>query len=65
MILLLLLWLCPDSPRYILLNSQDPEGAKTALLWYRGDADVVEIEIKELQSEQENRIENHTVAFPL
>ena len=61
MFLLLLLWICPDSPRYILLNSEDLEGARTALLWYRGDPDVVEEEIKELQSEQQDRSRNHAV----
>ncbi|KAL5110100.1 hypothetical protein TcWFU_003407 [Taenia crassiceps] len=44
-----------DSPRYILLNSLDLEGAKSALFWLRGDAEVVEVEIGELLAEQENK----------
>ncbi|VDK22940.1 unnamed protein product [Taenia asiatica] len=53
-----------DSPRYILLNSQDLESAKSALFWLRGDTEVVEEEIGELLAEQENESENHT-KFPL
>ncbi|VDM33067.1 unnamed protein product [Hydatigera taeniaeformis] len=54
-----------DSPRYILLNSQDLEGAKSALYWLRGDAEVVDEEIAGLLAEQEDEGENRTVNFPL
>lgn len=62
--MLLLFWICPDSPRYILLNSQDLEGAKSALYWLRGDAEVVDEEIAGLLAEQEDEGENRT-NFPL
>ncbi|KAM3181139.1 hypothetical protein ACTXT7_014936 [Hymenolepis weldensis] len=53
-ILLLCLWLCPDSPPYILLNSQNLEGAKSALRWFRGsNSEVIDAEIEDLLAEQE------------
>nr|CDS17006.1 solute carrier family 2 facilitated glucose [Echinococcus granulosus] len=64
-VLLLLFWICPDSPRYILLNSRDLEGAKSALYWLRGDTEVVNEEIRELLIEQDDGNENHAVKFPL
>uniref|UniRef100_A0A5K3FNM0 MFS domain-containing protein n=1 Tax=Mesocestoides corti TaxID=53468 RepID=A0A5K3FNM0_MESCO len=57
-VLLLFLWVCPDSPRYILLNSQDTESAKSALRWYRSNPDNIDAEIEELLAEQKNRGEN-------
>nr|CDS25463.1 solute carrier family 2 facilitated glucose [Hymenolepis microstoma] len=52
--LLLCLWLCPDSPRYILLHCQNVEGAKSALRWFRGpNSEVIDAEIEELLAEQE------------
>lgn len=55
-ILFALLWLCPDSPRYILLKNQDSEGAKAALKWYRGSKpEVIDAEIEELLAEQSSR----------
>lgn len=53
-VLLLCLWLCPDSPPYILLNSQNLEGAKSALRWFRGsNSEVIDAEIEDLLAEQE------------
>ncbi|VDK32188.1 unnamed protein product [Dibothriocephalus latus] len=50
-VLLLLLWTCPDSPRYILLNRLNEESAKTALQWYRGPKYNVDEELEELLKE--------------
>ncbi|BHF64018.1 Solute carrier 2, facilitated glucose transporter member 4 [Sparganum proliferum] len=50
-VLLLLLWTCPDSPRYILLNRLNEESAKTALRWYRGPNVNIDEELEELLKE--------------
>ncbi len=60
-VLLLTLWICPDSPRYILLNTQDTEGARSALRWFRSDPSSVDEEIQELLSEQEAQSEHQSV----
>ncbi|XP_012945198.1 solute carrier family 2, facilitated glucose transporter member 1 [Aplysia californica] len=43
---------CPESPRYLLMNKKDEEGAAKALRWLRGKTDVTE-DIKELYEEAE------------
>ncbi|KAM7537983.1 hypothetical protein Aperf_G00000073265 [Anoplocephala perfoliata] len=55
-----------DSPRYILLNSQDPEGARSALQWFRGPSyESIDDEIEELLAEQKDNQaeEKHKFSF--
>ncbi|KAL3307840.1 Solute carrier 2, facilitated glucose transporter member 2, partial [Cichlidogyrus casuarinus] len=51
---LLTLPLCPESPRYLMINKRNPNAAKQALRWLRGvNYPDIEIEIREMETENE------------
>ena len=48
-----LLPVCPESPKYLLLDRDDEERATAALIWLRGRVDVHD-EMDEMRAEQES-----------
>ncbi|GAV00742.1 hypothetical protein RvY_11544 [Ramazzottius varieornatus] len=48
---------CPASPRLLLKDSKDPEGARRALIWLRGTEDV-EKELASIQYDLDHAVQN-------